>query len=209
MSLPKILPGYAFQPSPNQSHRTGTAPPSLLVVHYTGALGDMGSQRWLRMVESEASAHAIITRTGAVTLLVPLDRAAWHAGASEWKGERGVNRFSIGVELCNAGLLAKVPPSADKAQDKAPDEFILAGSRSERPYYGPPPVEATLALRDGSTVTGWWEPYAEEQLAALERLIEDLRTAGYVLELAGHDEIALPIGRKIDPGPAFPWARFR
>jgi len=27
---------------------------------------------------------------------------AWHAGESEWKGQKGVNTFSIGIELVNA-----------------------------------------------------------------------------------------------------------
>lgn len=197
---PTMLPAYAFQPSPNQSHRT-VDDPTLLVVHYSASQNERGTLRWLRMVESKVSAHFFIGRDGAATQLVPLDRAAWHAGPSEWAGRRGCNDYSIGVELANAGLL--VEPEYDGGS------FALASSRDGERYHGPEPVLATLALRDGSTVRGWWEPYAEPQLAALERLIADLRAAGYAFELAGHDEIAIPCGRKIDPGPLFHWARFR
>lgn len=62
---------------------------------------------------------------------------------------------------------------------------------------------------DGETV---WEKYPEAQLKALESLLAWLRAEGYgeaVDQLVGHEEIAMPRGRKSDPGPAFPWERFR
>lgn len=196
----RLLPGYAYQPSPSQSYRT-VDEPTLLVVHYTGALSGSGSLRWLRSAESGVSAHFFIDRGGQVAQLVPIDKAAWHAGASEWRGVRHCNNYSIGVELANCGLLIE--------PEREGEPYLVESARSGQRYYGPPPVEATLALRDGSSVSGWWEPYAEEQLAALGRLLEDLRSAGYVLELVGHSDVAIPCGRKIDPGPVFPWARFR
>jgi N-acetylmuramoyl-L-alanine amidase len=195
MTPARLLPGYAFQPSPNQSYRTA-GEPTLLVVHYTGALSGAGSLRWLRMVESEVSAHFFIDRGGQTTQLVPLDKVAWHAGPSEWHGRRHVNNFSIGVELANCGLLI--------APEREGEPFLVASGRSSVRYHGPAPIEATHALG----VHGHWEPYSDEQIAALGRLVDDLAAAGYSLEMAGHDEVALPQGRKIDPGPALPWGRF-
>ena len=34
-----------------------------------------------------------------MTQFVPVDRRAWHAGASCWRGRAACNDFSIGVEL--------------------------------------------------------------------------------------------------------------
>lgn len=56
----------------------------------------------------------------------------------------------------------------------------------------------------------WWETYPEAQLQALEKLLIRLKMWGYgeaAGNLLGHNEVSP--GRKIDPGPAFSWSRFR
>ena len=187
---PRILPGYTSRPSPNQSDRNGCEP-TLLVIHYTASMSDDGDLRWLRSDQSNVSAHFVIARDGRVTQLVPLDRAAWHAGISKWvyQGEqrRDVNDFSVGVELCNAGPVFRSGSWLS----------VNLGGRMQS-YRGADPVEAGGGL---------WEPFGEAQLAALGRLVEDLKEASYSLEMVGHNEIAP--SRKRDPGPAFPWARYR
>lgn len=45
------------------------------------------------------SAHALISRTGAVTQYVNFDRRAWHAGRSCFDGRANVNDFAVGIEL--------------------------------------------------------------------------------------------------------------
>ena len=45
------------------------------------------------------SAHFLIRRDGALLQFVPLDRRAWHAGASRWRGRERCNDFSVGIEL--------------------------------------------------------------------------------------------------------------
>ena len=49
----------------------------------------------------------VIARDGAVTQLAPFNRTTWHAGVSQWGGRSGVNAFSIGIELDNAGRLER------------------------------------------------------------------------------------------------------
>ena len=45
------------------------------------------------------SAHFLIRRDGELLQFVPVDRRAWHAGASCWRGRERCNDFSIGIEL--------------------------------------------------------------------------------------------------------------
>ena len=89
-------------PSPNFDNRT--APPKLIVLHYTGMR--TGAEALARLRDPEAprvSAHYLVEEEGAVFSLVPEERRAWHAGVSSWRGEKDVNGVSIGIELVNPG----------------------------------------------------------------------------------------------------------
>lgn len=50
------------------------------------------------------------------------------------------------------------------------------------------------------------KPFPALQIAALHDLIDDIRRRRGPLELVGHSDVAP--GRKLDPGPFFPWAKF-
>jgi N-acetylmuramoyl-L-alanine amidase len=88
-------------PSPNFDART--APPDILVLHYTGMRGGEAALDRLRDPEAKVSAHYMVEEDGRVFRLVPEERRAWHAGVSYWKGERNINGVSIGVEIVNPG----------------------------------------------------------------------------------------------------------
>ncbi|MGH8690953.1 MAG: 1,6-anhydro-N-acetylmuramyl-L-alanine amidase AmpD, partial [Burkholderiales bacterium] len=45
------------------------------------------------------SAHFLVRRDGEVVQFVPVERRAWHAGASSWRGRSRCNDFSVGIEL--------------------------------------------------------------------------------------------------------------
>ena len=47
----------------------------------------------------EVSAHFVIRRDGELLQFVPLQRRAWHAGRSTWRGRGACNDWSVGVEL--------------------------------------------------------------------------------------------------------------
>jgi len=49
--------------------------------------------------EMKVSAHCLIERDGNLLQFVSFLDRAWHAGESEWRGERVCNDFSIGIEL--------------------------------------------------------------------------------------------------------------
>jgi N-acetylmuramoyl-L-alanine amidase len=89
-------------PSPNFDART--APPDMIVLHYTGM--QTGEAALARMCDAavEVSAHYMVEEDGRIFRLVPEERRAWHAGASYWKGRTALNGVSIGVEIVNPGL---------------------------------------------------------------------------------------------------------
>ncbi len=99
---------FRFQLSPNIGQ--GTFYPKFLVIHYTEGASLDGSVLWLTNKESGVSCHLAIGRDGTIVQMVPFDRIAWHAGVSSWGGLDNLNRYSIGIELDNAGMLTKIPP---------------------------------------------------------------------------------------------------
>lgn len=88
-------------PSPNFDART--APPSILVLHYTGMKTGEEAIARLRDPEAKVSSHYVVEEDGRVFRLVPEERRAWHAGVSYWRGRRNVNGDSIGIEIVNPG----------------------------------------------------------------------------------------------------------
>lgn len=88
-------------PSPNFDART--APPSILVLHYTGMQTGEAAIERLRDPEAKVSAHYVVEEDGRVFRLVDEARRAWHAGVSFWRGKRNINGDSIGIEIVNPG----------------------------------------------------------------------------------------------------------
>lgn len=88
-------------PSPNFDART--APPSIIVLHYTGMKTGTEALARLRDPEARVSSHYLVEEDGRVFRLVEEERRAWHAGVSFWRGKRNVNADSIGIEIVNPG----------------------------------------------------------------------------------------------------------
>jgi N-acetylmuramoyl-L-alanine amidase len=57
----------------------------------------------LRDPSARVSSHYMVEEDGTVFRLVPEERRAWHAGISHWRGRRGLNDRSIGIEIVNPG----------------------------------------------------------------------------------------------------------
>jgi N-acetylmuramoyl-L-alanine amidase len=176
--------------SPNRGGALAHDAVSLFVLHYTAGLSFSSSVNWLKKPEAKASAHFVIGRQGELIQLVPLDRVAWHAGVSTWRGRPNCNFYSIGVELDNPGPLAKRADgsyvSVVGSKAVAPEDVLVADHKIGHvcPYHA-------------------WHKYSEPQLAKLSELLTELRLAfPAVKEIVGHDDIAP--GRKFDVGPAFP-----
>ena len=195
-----------FEPSLHHSDRGGH-PVVATIIHFTAGASAQSSIAWSKNPVSQASWHFIIDRDGEISQQVPLERAAWHAGAAMLplmgaSAVRTVNSSTIGIELCNHGLLHQNPDGS----------FSSEAGNTLVPYTGGPPVHARLAWA-GTAVAleGHWEPFYEAQMIRLEWLLGLLKQEGYAeaaSRLYGHEEVAVPAGRKSDPGAAFDWARF-
>ncbi|GAB4490396.1 MAG: hypothetical protein Fur0016_28640 [Anaerolineales bacterium] len=162
-----------------------------VVMHYTGGASFSASVAWLASKSSGVSAHLVIGRGGQVAQLVPFNLRAWHAGTSAWKGYSGLNNYSIGIELDNAGMMKRSGSQWVSSFGRVyPDSEVLAAPHKSVPHviYG-------------------WHKYTDIQLKTAAEVVAALVKAYDIEEIIGHDDIA--IGRKWDPGPAFPMETFR
>lgn len=179
--------GVSFVETPNKG---GDLSPRYLVFHYTAGKSATSSINWLTNPESKASAHLVLARDGTITQLAPFNVKTWHAGISHWDGLSGLNGFSIGIEMDNAGPLKKV---GDKYQAwfgtlYTEDQVVLAKHK----------------LDDEAR---WWHAYTEVQIQKALELAQLLVRHYDLKDVVGHEDIAPD--RKRDPGPAFPLEHVR
>lgn len=97
-----MRPASEWCPSPNFKVVTPDRKITCIVIHATATAGIDSPRAWLCNPASKVSAHWLIGRTGVILHLVHEVNVAWHAGQSSWKGQGGVNAFSIGIEIVNA-----------------------------------------------------------------------------------------------------------
>lgn len=95
-------PDSEWCPSPNFLSVPPGRKVTCVVIHATATSGLDSPKEWLCNPNSKVSAHYLIGRTGVILHLVHESNVAWHAGDSEWRGQSGVNRFSVGIELVNS-----------------------------------------------------------------------------------------------------------
>ena len=94
----------SFNYSPNFStYRRIKKNIKYLILHYTGMHSEIEAINRLTNVQSKVSCHYFIKRNGSIILMDPEIYEAWHAGKSNWKRDRSLNRNSIGIEISNKG----------------------------------------------------------------------------------------------------------
>jgi N-acetylmuramoyl-L-alanine amidase len=96
-----VMPGAEFVASPNCDDRSGNAPVSCIVLHATVAPTTEGTERIFLDKARLVSAHFVVGKDGKVVQMVPLEKRAWHAGASVLEGVKRVNDYSVGIEIVN------------------------------------------------------------------------------------------------------------
>ncbi len=102
--------------SPNRDPRPPGQVVSLIVIHaiglpparfggdgivrlFTNRLDPAAHPYFAQIIGLRVSAHFLIRRDGELIQFVSCRERAWHAGLSAWKGRRGCNDFSLGIEL--------------------------------------------------------------------------------------------------------------
>ena len=102
--------------SPNCDSRPPGSDASLLVLHsislprgeyggdaierlFTNRLDPASHPSFAGLAGLRVSAHFLVRRGGGLVQFVPLERRAWHAGVSRWRGRERCNDFSVGIEL--------------------------------------------------------------------------------------------------------------
>jgi N-acetylmuramoyl-L-alanine amidase len=179
-----------FQQSPNSSGKFSEGLPDTIVIHYTAGASLESSVKTLCDPRSKASAHLVVGRDGSVVQLIPFDNIAWHAGKSSYQGRVGLNKYSIGIEIDNAGRLTK----------------SVKGYTSwfGREY---PEAEVIEAVHRNEKTPDYWHRYSEEQIQSSQEICSELIESYPISTIVGHEEISP--GRKSDPGPAFPLDKLR
>jgi len=89
--------------SPNHDARPSGAPIDHLVLHYTGMQSAGAALARLCDPAARVSSHYLVEEDGTMHALVPEQKRAWHAGISFWRGVRGLNNRSVGIEIVNPG----------------------------------------------------------------------------------------------------------
>ncbi|WP_226682377.1 N-acetylmuramoyl-L-alanine amidase [Sutcliffiella horikoshii] len=173
---------------PKKNSRVRGAPITHVMLHFTNnALRSPQDPYNIEEVyslfeEYEVSAHYMIDRDGEIYLLVPEERAAFHAGKGHLLNyqeyESGLNDYSIGIELLAIGtkeeMLSIMPTDV---YDSIPPSHI---------------------------------GYTDAQYASLKILLDDILKRNPLIQndrehIVGHHEYA-PV-RKSDPGELFDWSR--
>ena len=74
-----------------------------IIIHYTGMKLEKEAIKRLCDYKSNVSSHYFIKKNGNILNLVPDLYEAWHAGKSNWKSIKSLNKYSIGIEIHNPG----------------------------------------------------------------------------------------------------------
>ncbi|MEX0769199.1 MAG: N-acetylmuramoyl-L-alanine amidase [Balneolaceae bacterium] len=179
-----------FEKTDKTSGTFNSGLPDTVVIHYTAGSNALSTIHTFKESGIQASAHVVVDSDGNLTQMVPFNEIAWHAGKSSWHDRSGLNRYSIGIEIVNAGKLVK---SGDTYQ-----------SWFGRTY---PEEEVIKAVHRNEDQPSYWHRYNEKQIDAVFNLCKTLMSAYDIRFILGHEEISP--GRKIDPGPAFPLDKVR
>jgi len=186
----EIGPNHRFKDvsyieSPNQSGPFAPELPDTIVIHYTAGASTESAIRTLCDRKRKVSAHLVVGRDGAVTQLLPFNIVGWHAGRSAWGERTSLNRYSIGIEIDNAGQLSERDGCYESWFGRTyPAEEVLHGTHRNH------------------SEASYWHRYTDEQLEVVEAICAALIQRYGIQYILGHEEIAP--SRKIDPGPAFP-----
>ncbi len=161
----------------------------LVIMHITTGTRMQSTINWFRNPDTQVSSHLLIGRDGRVVQFVPFDRLAFHSGDSHWEGDSNLNRFSIGIELDNAGFLSF-----------SNGHFRRKGVEIDN-------NDVVMATHWKEFAPRGWQKFTEIQLAVTTDIVKALVEEYGIQEVLGHDVVNLR--NRSDPGPLFPMQSFR
>lgn len=174
--IPNIVrvPGVKFVKRGNFKTKSGNA--RGLVVHYTVSGNEkknaLGVVNWL--AQSKLGC-LVMDKDGIIYAPEDYDfqkDVVFHAGRSSWLGHDNVSYYNIGMEICCWGLGSKVGPFRE-------------------------------SKGNANIIHGKYQAYTDKQEKSLINFCLwqlDVNPEFEIAWIAGHDEIAVPKGRKQDPG---------
>ena len=180
-----------FVPTKKHGIKFGINLPDTIIVHYTATRSVEEAVDTLAKSEKKASAHLVVGKNDEIVQIVDFDTIAWHAGRSEYKGRKGFNKYSIGIEIDNPGWLKRTGNRFTTWYEKEVDISDVVEARHRNP----------------ETDERFWHRYTEKQIEVVEEICETLASTYDIKHILGHEEISP--GRKQDPGPAFPLDKIR
>lgn len=190
---------------------SGTIVPKFIILHYTAGWTFEGDLHTLTKSSRKASTQLLIGRDARTVQMGGFNRRMWHAGPSKSDGYKDINSHGIGIELTNIGWLKKVARGV--WEDPYGQRLNAAGEflgKTRPPMESDVPINEWVTGRHFNNGSGdfSWEPFAEEQLDALDSVVAALLKKYPTIEyIRGHDEIDTR-GWKTDPGLAFPLRRY-
>jgi N-acetylmuramoyl-L-alanine amidase len=190
--------GFLIQPSKNHPNRNHWTPGEhreiqYLVMHYTARPTQTTVQVFTKNTkDNRTSAHYVIAQKeqdlnpkhtmpeADIIRVVDEANIAWHAGLSRWRHHGLLNDTSIGIEHVSPGFT--VPSQA--IANWSPFGFEEDATGTKWYHFDPDQMRKSVALAQG--------------------IVEAFNI--HPTHVLGHADIAP--GRKMDPGPLFPWGEF-
>ena len=96
----KIISNYSPNFNPKKRNKSQI---KYLIFHYTGMKKESDAIKKLTNLRSNVSCHYFIKKKGEILVMVPDLYVSWHAGKSQWKSFKSLNKYSIGIEISNPG----------------------------------------------------------------------------------------------------------
>lgn len=183
--IPRLYHGATTILTP-ESMGVGPLRASGVTVHYTGDRGIKKIQRSL--INQSLGYHLVIARDGEVIQFTYLDLRVYHAGKASWNGQ-SPNRSHIAIAVESYGKLQREPP----------------GSADFCAWNGDVVKIENIAVRAGNismnrTQLPWDAATTDQENSLMSALRWFVSLGIKPREICGHDECAIPIGRKVDPG---------
>ncbi len=177
-----LLEDVFYISCPKNQKKFHASLPDTIILHYTAGRDAESSAKYMAKDDVQASAHVVIGRDGEIFQLVPFDTISWHAGNSKYGNRKGLNRFSIGIEIDNAGELDK----------------------NNKSWFGRKYQESEVFTEKSGKK---WHKYTNKQIQVTKNICKLLIEKYNIKMILGHSDIAP--GRKKDPGAAFPLNEFK